>query len=278
MVELAPEQYHLLLPFLESIPFNHLFARAVLLQTVHGRVYVDNAAQPRAYYIVHRYGMSLLGGDSSSYHFVNAFRDYALNTSHTRTEHEWMQAWPDSWHPMLSNLFAGSFVRAEDNVSQQSSGIIELNTRVNFTFAINRYREAAKNRTITDEAIIIRNTTDSSYETMKGSVVPNAFWNSSEDFRQQGISFSLYYNNMLAATAFSSFVAPGKLELGIETFFAMRGKRLAEYACAALIDYCIEHRLEPLWACRLENVGSYKLAQKLGFVPSRRMPYYRLSN
>ena len=92
MVELMPEQYYLLLPFLESIPFNHLFARAVLLHTVSGRVYVDNAAQPEAYYIVHRYGMSLLGGKPSSHQFVTAFREYALNTPHTRTEHEWMQA------------------------------------------------------------------------------------------------------------------------------------------------------------------------------------------
>jgi hypothetical protein len=35
--------------------------------------------------------------------------------------------------------------------------------------------------------------------------------------------------------------------------------------------------LEPVWACRLENDGSYKLAQKLGFEPVLEIPYYRLS-
>jgi hypothetical protein len=51
----------------------------------------------------------------------------------------------------------------------------------------------------------------------------------------------------------------------------------AEYTCSALIDYCIENNYEPVWACHLENIGSYKLAQKIGFTPSALIPYYRLS-
>lgn len=34
---------------------------------------------------------------------------------------------------------------------------------------------------------------------------------------------------------------------------------------------------EPIWSCRLENTGSYKLAQKIGFLPTAEIPYYRLS-
>jgi RimJ/RimL family protein N-acetyltransferase len=68
----------------------------------------------------------------------------------------------------------------------------------------------------------------------------------------------------------------GVLEIGIETLEKFRGMGFAYHASAALIDHCIENGLEPVWACRLENQGSYYLAQKLGFVPSRMMPYYQL--
>lgn len=60
------------------------------------------------------------------------------------------------------------------------------------------------------------------------------------------------------------------------TVDAHRGKGYAVSVCSALIDYCLDHDLEPVLACRLENEGSYYLAQKLGFRPSVTLPYYRL--
>ncbi len=42
-------------------------------------------------------------------------------------------------------------------------------------------------------------------------------------------------------------------------------------------DYCMQNDYEPIWACKLTNTPSYKLAQKLGFVPARTLPYYRLA-
>ena len=112
---------------------------------------------------------------------------------------------------------------------------------------------------------------------MKGSVVPFYFWDSEDDFLKNGVGFSLFYKDKLSSTAYSSYIHDDKLELGIETVEEFRGKGFAEYTCSALIDYCIENNFEPVWACRLENIGSYKLAQKIGFIPSAEIPYYRLS-
>lgn len=85
----------------------------------------------------------------------------------------------------------------------------------------------------------------------------------------------MLYKNNLASTAYSSFIHADQFELGIETIEEYRGKGFAEQACDSIIDYCIANGYEPIWACRLENTGSYKL--KLGFVPSAEIPYYRLS-
>jgi RimJ/RimL family protein N-acetyltransferase len=56
-----------------------------------------------------------------------------------------------------------------------------------------------------------------------------------------------------------------------------RGRGFAYHACAALIEYCIRKGLMPVWSCRYENTASYRLAQRLGFVPTLYLPYYRLA-
>ena len=55
-----------------------------------------------------------------------------------------------------------------------------------------------------------------------------------------------------------------------------RGKGCAKVVACALIDDCLRQGLEPVWACRLENVASVNLASQLGFVAGARVPYYRL--
>lgn len=107
-------------------------------------------------------------------------------------------------------------------------------------------------------------------------VSPRHFWKDANQFAQSGTGFTLMDNGTAASTAFAAFIEGGQLEIGIESHEAFRGKGYAFLVCAALIDYCLEQGLEPVWACRKENEGSYRLAQKLGFVPTVTLPYYKL--
>jgi len=107
-------------------------------------------------------------------------------------------------------------------------------------------------------------------------VIPSKFWNTPDDFLKEGSGFSVFYENELAATAFSAVVFKNQLEIGIETIQAFQGKGLAQFACMALIEECIERSLEPVWACRFENTASYKLALKLGFEVTVTLPFYKL--
>ena len=166
-------------------------------------------------------------------------------------------------------------MKSAENIDNRASGIIELNTRINFQFNDKKYIDF-RNKITASNIKIIR-TDQQIFLEMKGSVVPYYFWNSAEDFLENGVGFSLFYDNKLVSTAYSSFIHGDKLEIGIETVEEFRGKGFAQLTCSALIDYCIENHNEPIWACRLENIGSYQLAQKLGFEPTLKIPYYRLS-
>lgn len=272
---LERRNYNKLTEPLKRVTINNLFARSVIEHCVPGRVYVDNFDNPKTYYVIHPYGMSLLFGDSHNKEFNDSFRDYSLNLNKIREKHEWMQAFPDAWDAVLKELFKDCLIKSSENVEKKEYGIIELNTRINFTFNQNKYFDFRKKHIVTNYMII--RTDKQIFIEMKGSVVPFYFWNSAEDFYKNGVGFSLFYDKKLASTAYSAFIQDNKLELGIETTEEFRGRGFAQYTCSALIDYCIENDFEPIWACRLENYSSYKLALKLGFEPCAEIPYYRLS-
>jgi len=273
---LKTEYYEKLTDHLRKVKINNLFARSVIEKKISGKVFVDNIENPKTFYVVHPYGMSLLFGDSQNSDFNNKFLDYSLNLNKIRDKHEWMQAYPSDWDKVLSELYFNCMIRSVENNGKLDSGIIELNTRINFKFNRDKYI-ANKSRTLSLDCMIIR-TNKKIYKEMKGSVIPSYFWDTADDFIQNGVGFSLFCNKKLATTAYSAFIHDDKLELGIETINEFRGRGFAQLTCSALIDYCIKNDYEPVWACRLENLGSFRLAERLGFERYREIPYYRLSN
>jgi hypothetical protein len=272
---LKPEQYEKALPALMQVSINNFFARSVVERMVNGTVYADDVDKPRTFYVVHPYGMSLLFGDPANEEFNRAFLAHALNAGKARSSYEWMQAFPGGWDDTLRKLFGEKLVAVDANAGN-ADGMIELNTRVNFKFDAGRFAQTRK--PLADPGITVKRTDRETFRNMKGSVVPAYFWNSEDHFLEKGVGYSLFYNGQLASTAYASFIHDDKLELGIETIGELRGKGLAYHACAALIDHCLENNFEPVWACRLANTGSYVLAQKLGFQPAAKIPYYRLCN
>lgn len=276
MIELTRNNYHLLLPPLMEVQFNTLFARFLLEHRVNGKVYLNRLENPSVYYIEHPYGMSLLFGDTGDEAFNRRFVEYALNINANRKHYVWMQAYPETWNDKLGSLLGEKLVKAGNNENDAHSKIVELNTRVNFKFNHHKYKSFRQ--TLTGKNYKIVRTDEKMYAEMAGSVVPCHFWDNATEFAKSGVGFSLFDEGKLATTAFSAFIFEGILELGMETFPEYRGKGLAQLVCSALIDYCMDHNYEPVWSCRLENVASYNLAQKLGFEPTLTLPYYRLSN
>lgn len=271
---LNEEHYSILTPLLNEVTINNLFACAVVERKVKGQVFVDQVDAPAVFYVVHPYGMSLLMGDCSNAEFNKDFKAHALNSDKKRTGHEWMQTFPRAWDGVLEGLFKDVMVNSAEN-EQADTSVIELNTRVNFQFSKARYL-ALEELPEVPEISIVR-TDKQLFRAMKGSVVPSYFWKDEDDFWENGLGFSLLYHGELAATAYSAFIQGRKVEFGIETVDKFRRKGLAARVCRALIAYCIAHGDEPVWACRLENTGSYALAQQIGFEVKAQVPYYRLA-
>ncbi|HEY6915058.1 MAG TPA: GNAT family N-acetyltransferase [Paludibacter sp.] len=270
---LQPQHYQLASEPLSQLPINQLFARVVVEGHVSGKIYVDNAEHPTTFLIAHPYGMSLLFGNENNERFNEAFVRYALNESKQRQRTEWLQVYPTTWNEKLSVLLGDKTVK-EENRTDRDSGKVELSTRVNFAFNREKYLEF-KSAFGQNSYEIVR-TDKHLFEEISGTVVPKYFWNSADEFVQKAIGFSLLHEGEVASTAFSAFIIDNKLELGIESVAHFRGKQFAIRTCMALIDYCLENGYEPVWACRLQNTNSFKLAQKIGFEPNLFLPFYKL--
>ncbi|MHA6533449.1 GNAT family N-acetyltransferase [Paenibacillus sp. BAC0078] len=278
MLTLESKDYFKGLSLLNQVKINTLFARAVLEECVSGKVYVDDLDTPRAFYVVHPYGMSLLFGDAGNEEFNRSLYDYITNKAGIRNHAEWLQGDPSgAWSHLIDSMLAAhnsTVIGNGDESEAEDPRQIQKNTRVNFSFDREAYL-AAKKRFFRQDAALVR-TGKEQFREQTGSVLPRFFWRDEEHFLADGVGYSILEGDEAASTAFASCRTEHQLEIGIETAGAYRGKGYAFTVCSALIDYCLDHDLTPVWACRLENQGSYYLAQKLGFKPSLTLPYYRL--
>lgn len=277
---LCEEQYQKILEPLKALPFNTLFARAVLENKAKGTVYVDNQDKPKTIFIANSYGMSLLFGDTTNEEFNKSLIQYMMNNKSHRIKYEWLQVYPDTWNTKLSELLG-------DNIVKYST-LAESYQEVELISLIDNYRrdkiiqwgrvnfKYVNNTLIQDKKYNIQRIDSIIYDKIKGTVIPKHFWNTKELFLTEGIGYALMDGEEVASVAFSSCMFTGLLEIGIETVEKYRGFGYAKQVCRELISFCIENSYTPIWACRRENTGSYNLAKSLGFEEDLVLPYYEL--
>lgn len=279
MFELDSKDYFKALPLLDQVNINTMFARTVLEQRMPGKVYTDNVLNPGVCYVAHPYGMSLLFGDAGNDAFTHWLHGYITNQAGTRKNAEWLQADPaGEWNPVIDSIVSAhnsAYKKSKPSSEGKGSGPIQLHTRVNFSFSREAYLEAKPLFPQPDGSIM--RMTGEQFMEQNGAVVPRYFWRDEVQFLAEGMGYTLVSDGEVASLSFAACRTADQLEIGIETAERFRGQGCALAVCSALIDYCLEHHLEPVWACRLDNAGSYHLAQKLGFRPTVMLPYYRLA-
>ncbi len=263
---------------MDEVPFNTLFARVVLENKVRGRVLVDDEDSPSVCLVVHKYGMALLCGNARNESFDRELRGFLKNDALNDGWAKWVICHPNGWEATVSGLLGSDLVRLgglddqESTRAHRKGNIILQTERVNFKF--DRRRSLPKLEP--PPGFELRAVDANLYERIEGSVVPRCFWNSAEDFLRSGIGFALLADGRVVSTCFSSFVTDDKLELGVETDPAYRKRGLSVYPATQLMDCCLTTGYEPVWACERTNIPSFRLALKLGFVPSTFHPYYVL--
>lgn len=260
---------------LSEVTVNCYYARSVAEKHVSGSIYVDDVAFPRAFYIVHPYGMSLLCGDVGDDYLHSELKDRLLGLHGTRKAAEWMQVYPSDLEARIDRMLGDRLIPCNDDQGRNNPGTaVVKHERVNFKFNPRRFEDFVRGIDLANDRI--REVDADLFNRIDGTVVPKKFWNNASDFASRGVGFSLMVDGKAAATAFSSFRHEGILELGLETRPEYRERGFACAVTTRLIEYCLERGLEPVWSCRRGNQGSYGLAVKSGFEPIRHLPFYEL--
>ncbi|WP_295076514.1 GNAT family N-acetyltransferase [Ruminococcus sp.] len=111
----------------------------------------------------------------------------------------------------------------------------------------------------------LRSIDEELFSRLTGCVPPSLYWDSYEQFSKKGTGFCIMHGNEAASWAFSSAVSSKEADIGIETAEAFRHRGLALAAAAAMIREILPDR-RPTWTCQRSNLGSARIAEKLGFV------------
>ncbi|RNB78533.1 GNAT family N-acetyltransferase [Brevibacillus fluminis] len=275
MIQLNPLDYAKVAPMVRSVPFNNLFARVVIENKVDGHVFVDDVSNPSVSLIVHKYGMALLCGSYEN----DAFNHQLVRfLKHPTVEFpaKYLLTHPEQWGQKLAALLGSVKLKVDGKeleLEQENNAFCLQTQRINYAFASpSRLHDILVPASFT-VARIDQDIYRKIHE-VQNSVVPDHFWNSAEDFLENGIGFALLYDDQIVSASFASYIVDDQLELGVETTAAFRKKGYSVYAASALVSYCLTNGYKPLWACRRENIGSSRLAERLGFAPASYHPYF----
>ncbi len=96
------------------------------------------------------------------------------------------------------------------------------------------------------------------------SMVPLTDFDSAEDFFERSIGFCMMKDGAMVGAACGSLACSRGIEVSIFVADEYRRQGVATALACRLLQYCLEHRMEPHWDAA--NPESCKLAEKLGYV------------
>lgn len=91
------------------------------------------------------------------------------------------------------------------------------------------------------------------------------FWGSLQNFYENGLCYYATEGTKVVSLCYSGFKSDNILTIGVETLNEYRKKGYAYELSAKFIDQCRITNKVPYWDCSDSNMGSRRLAEKLGF-------------
>lgn len=249
------------LPSLRDVGLNHAFADALLDGTMPGVLWCDQWPAPHLIHGLHPYGMSLVWGDAVD-RGLSALIPH-LQAGTYRSRDEWLQIDPRWLHLDWDNLLGVADGRA-----------LHFH-RVNLRFQ-RAYFDSHFPAARLPAGWSLRAMTAAEFDLPGVCVTPASFWPDAASFLSYGGGICAVKDGVVGAMAFASMRFDNCLEIGIETLAPFRGQGLARAVAVGLIHQCLERGIEPVWACRKENTGSFHLSQSLGFTVVYEGPFYCL--
>jgi RimJ/RimL family protein N-acetyltransferase len=90
-------------------------------------------------------------------------------------------------------------------------------------------------------------------------------WPSIERFYERGFGFCALDGDRAVGWCTAEYVSARRCGTGIEIIRPYQRRGIGTALATAFVAHCIQHHVVPHWECATENVGSVKIAQRVGF-------------
>jgi RimJ/RimL family protein N-acetyltransferase len=239
LVELPPGDRHSVRPLFAGFPGLHGIVD-IALEGAMGKVRADHAVRPAIAVI--ELDFHLLAGDPRAPSAESVVRELSPPWSVVTSS--------EAWEPLLRRVWGP-----------------ELQRRTRVAFQAGKWDRGRLSRfqeTLPDGFTLRRVTARdaSRFAELEASLVYN--YPSLDAFSEKGVGYGVEHEDRFVAGCSSFALGSRSLEFEIDTHPDFRSRGLATACAAAMIEYCLDHQLEPCWDAH--NDISAALATKLGFI------------
>ena len=90
-------------------------------------------------------------------------------------------------------------------------------------------------------------------------------WPSLERFRAKGFGIAAVVDASIVCWCTAEYVSENKCGIGIEVIEEFQNKGIATSTAAHFLEYCLNQNVVAHWECDKDNIGSVRVAEKVGF-------------
>jgi GNAT superfamily N-acetyltransferase len=262
MIALKPDQYHRVLPLVETSEMKGCHAKwySVIEGTQEGEILVDDPTRPGTAIICgHRVGAYYVFGDAESDAFPTFIPEFL--SQHLSERFYALFATSDAWRRRLDALFPAGYARLA------------------FTFQPPADWPPSGWRDRIPSGLILKRVDAADCRRIQAAMGGPWFtdlWGSIDRFLARGFGFCLLDGEELASSCLSAVVGGAEAEIQINTASRFHRRGLATLCAIAYAEHCRAHGMKPGWTTDIGNTPSMGLARKAGFVCLGEIYGYRL--
>lgn len=252
MKELKKSEFFTVLPILREKRNDLTFSYSVIHHIIPGRIFVDNNISPKTALIVTESGLYRIVGNEENECFNRQVGEFFLKNL-TQSENRFTLCSSSStWDRNIVSLIGDKILKSK---------------RISFEYNTDKSNLNAGWREKIPEGFII--------ERINKDIIRRCeefneeyyikFWGSVDNFISNGFGYCVLFKDKVVSACTSIYAGGEYAEIDIFTDKDFRGKGLGGLVSNIFIEHCTENNILPSWDCEINNLSSFKLAERLGF-------------
>lgn len=260
--ELQPGEFSRVLPLYRVQPGCFPLISAVIQELQRGSILVDNRERPSVAVVITSFGFMLAVGSEHNQEF-NAGLTTLLREGRLAPSYLLWSDPPANW---------------SERLEAAGPGLVRKRERARFEFQQAKATWLDQEEAIQTGFTLQPLTAELLSQAEKfGLNLDSRFWSSATDLLEHGLGVCLVKDGQIASICYAAAVVDGVAEVDVATDKDLRAQGLANIVAQEFIRRSLGHGIMPTWDCFLENAGSMRLAEKLGFAEAYRYQFYSLN-